>query len=127
VALAQHFLEKHSQEGERPIEGLASDAIAAIAVHPWPGNVRELENRVKRATVLAEGPHIRARDLGIEGGEAPSPRDTALRTAVAKAERESLFRAWVQSGHNVSRAARLLGVSRPKLYKLLREHRLREG
>jgi two-component system NtrC family response regulator len=125
VALAQHFLEKYRPERERPLEGLASDAIAAIAIHPWPGNVRELENRMKRAIVLAEGPRIGARDLDIEGDEVSPAGDTTLRTAVSVAERDSLLRAWVQSGHNVSRAARLLGVSRPKLYKLLREHGLR--
>jgi two-component system NtrC family response regulator len=125
VALAQHFLEKYGPERQRPIEGLASDAIAAIASHSWPGNVRELENRMKRAIVLAESPRIGARDLGIEGDEPLDTRDGTLRTAVSGAERDSLLRAWVQSGHNVSRAARLLGVSRPKLYKLLREHGLR--
>jgi two-component system NtrC family response regulator len=111
---------------ERPLQGLASDAVAAVAGHAWPGNVRELENRMKRAVVMAEGPRIRATDLGLVSAEAPLGGETSLRSAVGAAERESVVRAWAESGHNVSRASRLLGVSRPTLYKLLREHGLRD-
>ena len=127
VLLAQHFLSQHGKERERPLEGLASDAVAAVARHAWPGNVRELENRMKRASVLAEGARVSARDLDLEGAEpgGAAPAGT-LRDAVGAAERESVVRAWAESGHNVSRASRRLGVSRPTFYKLLREHGLRD-
>ena len=123
VVLAHHFLHKHRGERERPLEGLAPDAVAAVARHTWPGNVRELENRVKRALVLADGPRLSAADLGLDSAEPGS--DPTLRAAVTAAERESLIRAWAESGHNVSRASRQLGVSRPTFYKLLRAYGLR--
>ena len=126
VVLAQHFLAKHGSDRERPLLGLASDAIAAVAGHGWPGNVRELENRMKRAIVLAEGPLIRAADLSLAAFEAAPSSDWSLRAAVEAAEYQSLVRAWAASGHNVSRASRLLGVSRPTLYKLLRQHGLHD-
>jgi two-component system NtrC family response regulator len=126
VVLAQHFVAKYAKERERPLEGLAAGAVAAVARYPWPGNVRELENRMKRAIVLAEGPRLTAADLGLEAGEAALPADATLRAAVGAAERERVVRAWAESGHNVSRAARQLGVSRPTLYKLLRTHGLRD-
>ncbi len=126
VLLAQHFLRQHGKERERPLEGLASDAVAAVARHGWPGNVRELENRMKRASVLAEGPRVSAQDLDLEAAEPGSVPGGTLRAVVGAAERESVIRAWAESGHNVSRASRQLGVSRPTFYKLLREHGLRE-
>jgi two-component system NtrC family response regulator len=126
VVLAQHFFELFRNEAVRPLQGLAPDAIAAVARHPWPGNVREMENRMKRALVLTEGPRVRARDLDLsEDSGAQTPSGT-LQEAVRDAERRAVERAWAESGANVSRASRLLGVSRPTLYKLLREHGFRE-
>jgi len=126
VLLAQHFLQQHGAQRERPLEGLASDAVAAVARHPWPGNVRELENRMKRASVFSEGPRVSAQDLGLDGGsESGGVASGTLRAAVGAAERDSVIRAWAESGHNVSRASRALGVSRPTFYKLLREYGLR--
>jgi transcriptional regulator of acetoin/glycerol metabolism len=57
-----------------------------------------------------------------KGGAA---RATRLKEAVREVKRRELVRAWTESGGNVSQASRLLGVSRPTLYKLLREHGLK--
>ena len=59
------------------------------------------------------------------GNEGAAAKATSLKEAVREAERRALVRAWTESGGNVSRASRLLGVSRPTLYKLLRDHGLR--
>jgi two-component system NtrC family response regulator len=126
VVLAQHFLERFRGEAARPLQGLAPDAIAAVTSHLWPGNVRELENRMKRAVVLAEGPRVTAHDLDLRplhAGDSPPPR---LEDAVRDAERRAVARAWAEAGGNVSRASKLLGVSRPTLYKLLRDHGFRD-
>lgn len=126
VVLAQHFFELFRHDAARPLRGLAPDAIAAVARHPWPGNVREMENRMKRALVLAEGPRITARDLDLSQESGTHGPSGTLQEAVREAERRAVERAWAESGGNVSRASRLLGVSRPTLYKLLREHGFRE-
>jgi two-component system NtrC family response regulator len=75
--------------------------------------------------VLAEGPRLCAADLGLGAPEDRGSADATLRAAVGAVERERVVRAWAESGHNVSRASRALGVSRPTLYKLLRVHGLR--
>ena len=124
VVLAQHFFEIF-REG-RPLQGLAPDAIAAIASHSWPGNVRELENRMKRAVVMAEGSRVTARALDLEAAGAPEEPTPRLEDAVREAERRALTRAWAEAGGNVSQASKLLGVSRPTLYKLLKDHGFRE-
>jgi two-component system NtrC family response regulator len=125
VLIARHLLEAYAQQQRRPILGLAPDAVRAIEAHPWPGNVRELQNRLKRAVLLAEGRRIGAADLGLAAVE-PDEETLELRRVRERAEREALVRALARTGGNISQAAALLGISRPTLYDLLRQHRLRE-
>ncbi|MEE8275238.1 MAG: PEP-CTERM-box response regulator transcription factor [Alphaproteobacteria bacterium] len=119
--LARSFLHRLNKELGRSVRGFTSDALAALANHSWPGNVRELENRVKRAVIMAEGNRITAQDLELDAPdeEAPLP---SLKEVRERAEREALQRALAQVDGNVSRAAKLLGVSRPTLYDLMRHH-----
>jgi two-component system, NtrC family, response regulator len=118
VVLANFFLKKFNEQFDRNVKGFASDALTAITVHPWRGNVRELENRVKRAVVMAEGAAISAADLELAPAELPFG-SLDLREARARAERGVIQMALAQSGGNLSRAAKLLGISRPTLYGLL--------
>jgi two-component system NtrC family response regulator len=123
VLLADFFLRRFTEEYARPLRGFAPAALTAIKEHAWPGNVRELENRVKRAVVMAEGPFVATHDLELAADDDAAP-SLDIRAARARAEREVLQLALAQSGSNLSQAAKLLGVSRPTLYDLLREHRL---
>ena len=85
--------------------------------------MRELENRVKRAVVMAEGPLVTPADLDLAGVETAELM-LDLRTVRSRAERDVLQLALTQSGGNLSTAAKLLGVSRPTLYSLAKEHGL---
>jgi two-component system NtrC family response regulator len=123
VVLASFLLKRFTTEYGRPVRGFASAALAAIRDHPWPGNVRELENRVKRAVVMADGPLLSAADLGLSApGE--EPQSLGIRAARARAEREVLQLALAQAGSNLSKAAKLLGISRPTLYDLMQQHQI---
>ena len=53
--LAQHFLEKYSEENDKPGMELTADALDLMMDYDWPGNVRELENVIERAVVLSSG------------------------------------------------------------------------
>jgi two-component system NtrC family response regulator len=123
VLLAHAFLRQYGDEQKKSsLRGFAADAIAAIAAYNWPGNVRELENRVQRAVILADGPQVTAVDLDLEppaGAEAGIP---TLRAVRDQAEQVAVLRAMAAAGGNMSMAARLLGVSRPKLYDLMKQH-----
>lgn len=120
--LARHFLKKYAKAMHSSVTSLAPDARAAIDAWGWPGNVRELENRMKRAVIMAEGKAITAADLDLETGALPEPlnlkavRETADRTAI----RHALSRA----EGNISNTAKLLGISRPTLYDLLKSYDL---
>jgi two-component system NtrC family response regulator len=122
--LAQHFLGRLNTEHGRNVKGFSADALAAIAGHTWPGNVRELQNRMKRAVIMAEGAVLSAADLDL-GVPDIAPGIVDLRKARQEAERAALQRALMQEHGNLSRAAKLLGVSRPTLYDLMRHHNLK--
>ncbi len=123
LLLASYFLKKYNDQYGRNLKGFAIQSLAALRQHPWRGNVRELENRVKRAVVMSEGPLVTAADLDIAGGEAEE-FSFDLRSARSRAEREVVQLALTQTGGNLSTAAKLLGVSRPTLYSLAKEHGL---
>jgi two-component system NtrC family response regulator len=118
ILLATYFLKKFNGQFGRKLKGFGSDALAAIATHPWRGNVRELENRVKRGVVMADGSAISAADLELAAAELPNG-SLDLREARARAERGVVQMALAQTNGNLSRASKLLGISRPTLYGLL--------
>ncbi|HUK59544.1 MAG TPA: PEP-CTERM-box response regulator transcription factor [Stellaceae bacterium] len=121
--LASYFLKKFNEQYGRNCKGFATDALSAMSRHPWRGNVRELENRVKRAVVMAEGSTVTAADMDLATADTDD-FSLDLRSARSRAEREVLQLALTQSGGNLSTAAKLLGISRPTLYSLAKEHGL---
>ena len=123
VLLARHFVQRFAHEMKSPVTGLAPDAVAAIGAHPWPGNVRELENRIKRAVIMADGKLIAASDLDL-GTPEQAPIAINLRAAREQTDRRAIHQALVHSENNVSAAARLLGISRPTLYDLMKQYQL---
>jgi two-component system, NtrC family, response regulator len=123
LLLAQFLLQQMGERYGRPSRGLAPDAIRAIQAYRWPGNVRELENRIKGAVIMAEGVVVTASDLGLTD----PGQDTEylnLRVARQKAEVQAVRQALAVARGNLSRAAELLGVTRPTLYDLLGKHRI---
>ncbi|HET7655965.1 MAG TPA: sigma 54-interacting transcriptional regulator, partial [Luteimonas sp.] len=122
VLIANSLLKQFVQDQKKStLRGFTVDAIGAIGAYSWPGNVRELENRVQRAVILAEGPRITAADLDLK-----APAETvaipSLKTVREEAEQAALRRALAAANGNLSLAARLLEVSRPKLYDLLKQY-----
>jgi two-component system NtrC family response regulator len=117
--LAHAFALRYAAELKRGSLSLAPDAMEAIERHRWPGNVRELENVLKRAVIMAEGSALRADDLGLENVDAAEQESLNLRAVRDEAERTAVLKALARSNNNLSRAAELLGVSRPTLYDLM--------
>lgn len=120
--IAQTFLEHWCQEQNLPPMSFTAEAMAAIAQHSWPGNVRELQSTVKRAALAADGA-ITPVDLGLAPASVQPVRK--LREVRRAAELEALQSALTQAEGNLSETARLLDISRPRLYDLLREHNLK--
>ena len=121
--LAHALLRRFAHAGNRPALRLSDDAIRAIESHAWPGNIRELENRIKRASIMADGSQITRHDMDL-----PSAADITvdcsldLRQARDRAEKAAILAAMGRVNGNIVKTAELLGVSRPTLYDLM--HRL---
>jgi len=122
VLLAKHFLGKFASEQGRSFKGFTPAALAAITDWPWPGNVRELENRLKRAVIMAEGTLLDAPDLDLS--TAPAGATLNLRAVREDADRRAIRLALARTDNNVSTAAKLLGVSRPTLYDLMKQYQV---
>ena len=124
VLLAHSFVRRIAAEQRRGGMTLLPDAIDAIEAHPWPGNVRELENVIKRAVIMADGQKIGAGDVGLSAAE-PDASMLNLRQVRDEAERHAVLRVLARVNGNLSKAAELLGVSRPTLYDLMDRFGLR--
>ena len=124
--LARHFLQKYGATAKPPRRGFVPEAAAAMQAYPWPGNVRELENRVKTAAVMADGPLLSVEDLNLPAAE-DQPEFFNLRDVRQRAERSAIRQVLSLCDGNVSRAAELLGISRPTLYDLIEKHGLQSG
>ena len=123
--LARHFLKKFAKEMNPSVTGFAKDALAAIDAWNWPGNVRELENRVKRAVIMADAKLVGAEDLDLEGAQGEEEADVLnLKCAREQSDRKMIRHALARSEGNISSTAKLLGISRPTLYDLLKQYDL---
>lgn len=124
--LAQQFVEECNAEGERQLGGLTPEAIDLLSSYRWPGNLNELAAAVREAHRRAAGPLITADDLPPSvrlgrqaAGAAPLEKDQpiVLGEFLARIERELIRRAIAQAKGNKAKAARLLGLTRPRLYR----------
>jgi two-component system NtrC family response regulator len=124
--LARHFATRFAREMNPKVQGLSADALDAIDGHSWPGNVRELENRIKRAVIMADGRQVTAEDLDLGNMKSAeeAPAAINLRAAREVADRKAIRHALARTDNNISGAAKLLGISRPTLYDLLKQYHL---
>jgi two-component system NtrC family response regulator len=118
AVMARVLLAKFAQEYKRPVKRISKEALEAIHHYSWPGNVRELENRMKRAVIMAESHQITLADLDLPLHEL-QPFPFNLKHIRDAAEKEAILRAMNYCEGNVSKAADLLGVTRPTLYNLM--------
>jgi DNA-binding NtrC family response regulator len=119
--LADHMLRRAGAALGVPTAVLSPDAATVLAAHHWPGNVRELENCLMRAVVVASGGVIRPEHLSMSS---PASATAARVPSLEDLEREHVARVLqVAHGHK-GRAADLLGVSRPRLNRLIEKYGL---
>jgi DNA-binding NtrC family response regulator len=143
--LAEHFLQHYWRRHRDPnaaVPKLTDAAIDALCHRPWPGNVRELQNVIEHAVVMLEpGQRIEPGDMPL-GGDVPLGVGTdaaaglvtpdlfaqsyhaAREQVVALFERRYLTTLVNRAGGNMSKAARLAGVDRTTLYRLMERHGL---
>jgi len=118
AVMARLFLSRFAQEYKRPVKRFSQEALDAIHSYSWPGNVRELENKIKRAVVMADSPQITLADLDLPFNNLTS-MPFNLKQIRDLAEKEAITTALNYCDSNMSKAAELLGVTRPTLYNLM--------
>jgi two-component system response regulator AtoC len=119
--LARHLVCKASQKLHQPEPALPDGAIGALLKHDWPGNVRELENCLTRAVALATGGVIRSDHLGLTAE--PIKSSGSFRT-LDETERDEIRRVLAATAGDKTRTAEILGISKPRLYRLIEKHKL---
>ena len=124
LVIAQSLLKSLGKQMDRPNLCFSEDAVNAITSYPWPGNVREMINKVKRATIMADGKRVTADDLELHSYDAAVPSHINLRQVRENAERQAICQALFTTGYNMAQTARLLGVTRPTLYNLTDKYKI---
>ena len=123
LILARAFLLEYCEKQKRAINGFSDDAVLAIEAYAWPGNVRELENKIKGAVIMADGKMVTAADLGIASGDGDAV-SLNLREVRQRAESKAIRVVLTKCFGNISKAAEMLGITRPTLYDLLNKYGL---
>ena len=133
--LAQVFLEEQNAVGGKQVGGFSAAALDRMAAYHWPGNLDELAAIVRQSHELAQGGEIAAGDLphqidcAADVAARPVRKDAGivLEEFLARVERELIERALRRSKGNKSKAAKLLGLTRPRLYRRLVQLGMEEG
>jgi len=118
IILAKHYL-KRICLSEGVSKQFSKDAIEDINSYPWPGNVRELINKIRRAVVLSENAVINSEDLFME---TPEKNIMSLKEARSSIEKQKLLEVIETTTNNLSKAAAILGISRPTIYSLMKKY-----
>jgi DNA-binding NtrC family response regulator len=121
--LAKFFLQRFAQETKKNFGEIAAEALEKLLAHDWPGNVRELGNVIERAVVLGQGPKLSPGDLppSIAGGTlAGSPGRLSYHEAIDAARREMIRKALARAEGNRTEAAKLLGLHKTHLFRLMK-------
>ncbi len=119
--LAEHLVQKACISLGKPPHILSPEAIALLEAHSWPGNVRELENCITRAAVKATGEVIRAEHITLT---TPSRTIELVDVSLDEVERDHVARVLQANGWNKTRTAETLGISRPRLDRLIEKYNL---
>jgi DNA-binding NtrC family response regulator len=123
LPLASRILDELARKTAKQLPGFSQDAVNYLMNAPWEGNVRELANAIERAVIISRGNLITAADFPTENPLAPAEVTLpAEGIDLTHMERALLLQALDRAGHNLTRAARLLGIGRGALRYRLEKH-----
>ena len=112
--LAEHFARLTASADRRPFNGFTDEVMQVMSRYDWPGNVRELENTVRRCVIVSGGRSIGTSDLPASMQDEVAPA-VAGPKSLGDIERQHVIEVLKSTGGNKSKAAEILGISRPTL------------
>lgn len=118
--LTSHVLERQCRVMEIRKAKISPEVFEIMMAYSWPGNIRELENCIERALLLSQGKIIRKCHLSVRSTEKISSPGLTL-TSLRQGSKVLIETALKKNGRNVTKAARMLGVSRSTLYRKMKE------
>ncbi|UCD36151.1 MAG: sigma-54-dependent Fis family transcriptional regulator [Nitrospiraceae bacterium] len=121
VILARYFLNKFSKE-MGVAQSFTTEALDAVRSYDWPGNVREIINKVRRAVVMSKELAVAPADLGLTIPVMETETLTSLKDVRNTIEKQKLIEALRHCNNNISKVARVLGISRPSVYSLRKKY-----
>ncbi|MFC1579533.1 sigma-54-dependent transcriptional regulator [Thermodesulfobacteriota bacterium] len=121
--LAEHFLHRFSKETNKPIDGIAREAMDEMMLYEWPGNVRELENAIERAVVVSKERKVIPNDLPIFR---PEYRLDAPCRSLMEVEKGHISQVLQDNQWNISKSAEILGIDRSTLYNKIKRYTLQK-
>lgn len=126
--LADSFLERFSKRYQRDGMRFSPSAMNALSAYAWPGNVRELSHAIERAVLMTAGDVLDASSLNLNSGTvavgagAMAAASSNSQVTVEESEKQLVRKALEKTGGNIQRAAALLGLSRPALYRRMEKY-----
>jgi DNA-binding NtrC family response regulator len=122
MPLANSFLRQHSQRYRKELAGFDEPVRERLMQHQFPGNVRELDHVIERAVLMAQGPQIKANDLGLAIGREDGTRLEDM--SLEEVEKFLIKKALARNNGNARKAAESLGLSRSAFYRRLQHYGL---
>ncbi|MFL6567724.1 MAG: sigma-54-dependent transcriptional regulator [Chthoniobacterales bacterium] len=122
MPLANSFLRAHANRYRKTVTGFEEKARDVLMQHHWPGNVRELDHVIERAILMAQGPLVKANDLGLTSGREDGARLEEM--SLEEVEAFLIKKALQRFDGNARKAAEALGLSRSAFYRRLQQHGL---
>jgi len=118
LPLAEHFLKKYAKQNNSPVKSFSPEAVEFMLNYDWPGNVRELENMVERGVVLSKDKAITLAEFPQELTNSNPIEGKTLEAL----EKNHIRKVLEETGGNIARTAKMLGIHRMTLYNKLKKY-----
>jgi transcriptional regulator with PAS, ATPase and Fis domain len=120
LVLADYFIKKLNKKMQKNVKGIDGEAKRILLNHDWPGNLRELENTIASALFICDGDYIKKDHLRMYDAGNPNSR-IMNKSLLRKLNRQMVLDVLKQTNGNKKKAAEILGVSRPTIYRILKQ------
>lgn len=118
------FLKLYSEKYNRIVKDIDSEALKMLLEHSWYGNVKELDHVIERAVILSDAETITTEELKFDNIEKSSSVNANTTLNLLELEKDAIVKAIEECNGNITKAAKILGITRTALYRRMEKHEL---